>query len=131
VTQLLHNNCLSFRRLKCGESHMTNLARNTVNKVCPLKQTIWQLRAAKRRQCSGETASRAGCAWRRLSHNYCPSLLFKTILWALNHEIRKLFKKLYKICFTAQSCILYISYKNSYWMAGELVCWPFVRLSQN
>ncbi len=31
VTQLLHNNCLSFRQLKCGESHMTYLARNTVN----------------------------------------------------------------------------------------------------
>ncbi len=30
VTQLLHNNCLSFRQLKCGESHMTYLARNTV-----------------------------------------------------------------------------------------------------
>ncbi len=31
MTQLLHNNCLSFRQLKCGESHMTYLARNTVN----------------------------------------------------------------------------------------------------
>ncbi len=30
VTQLLHNNYLSFRQLKCGESHMTYLARNTV-----------------------------------------------------------------------------------------------------
>jgi hypothetical protein len=30
VTQLIHNNCLSFRQLKCGESHMTYLARNTV-----------------------------------------------------------------------------------------------------
>jgi hypothetical protein len=30
VTQLLHNNCLSFRQLKCGETHMTYLARNTV-----------------------------------------------------------------------------------------------------
>jgi hypothetical protein len=25
VTQLLHNNYLSFRQLKCGESHMTYL----------------------------------------------------------------------------------------------------------
>jgi hypothetical protein len=33
MTQLLHNNCLSFRLLKCGESHMTYLARNTVNLV--------------------------------------------------------------------------------------------------
>ncbi len=32
VTQLLHNNCLSFRQLKCGESHMTYLASNTGNK---------------------------------------------------------------------------------------------------
>ncbi len=31
VTQLLHNNCLSFRQLKCGVSHMTYLARNRVD----------------------------------------------------------------------------------------------------
>jgi hypothetical protein len=30
VTQLLHNNRLSFRQLKCGESHRTYLARNIV-----------------------------------------------------------------------------------------------------
>ncbi len=35
--------------------------------------------------------------------SYCPSLLFKTILWALNHEIGKLIKKLHEICFTARS----------------------------
>jgi hypothetical protein len=30
VKQLLYNNCLSFRQLKYGESHMTYLARNRV-----------------------------------------------------------------------------------------------------
>jgi hypothetical protein len=33
VTQL-HNNCLICRQINCGESHMTYLARNTVN-GCP------------------------------------------------------------------------------------------------
>jgi hypothetical protein len=33
VKQLLYNNCLSFRQLKYGESHMTYLARNRV-KIC-------------------------------------------------------------------------------------------------
>jgi hypothetical protein len=31
MTKFLRNKCLSFRQLKCGESHMTYLARNTVN----------------------------------------------------------------------------------------------------
>jgi hypothetical protein len=31
VKQQLYNNCLSFRQLKYGESHMTYLARNRVN----------------------------------------------------------------------------------------------------
>ncbi len=31
MKQLLYNNCLSFRQLKYGESHMTYLARSTVN----------------------------------------------------------------------------------------------------
>jgi hypothetical protein len=31
MTHLLHNNYLSFRQLKHGESHMTYLARNMVN----------------------------------------------------------------------------------------------------
>ncbi len=39
VTKLLHNNCLSFRQLKCGESDMTYLARNTVN---PLPYDIFK-----------------------------------------------------------------------------------------
>jgi hypothetical protein len=32
VKQLLYNNCLSFRQLKYGESHMTYLARNRVKR---------------------------------------------------------------------------------------------------
>jgi hypothetical protein len=30
TTITVHNNCLSFRQVKCGESHMTYLARKTV-----------------------------------------------------------------------------------------------------
>jgi hypothetical protein len=33
ITQLLHNNFLSFKQLKCGDSHMTYLARNTVKSI--------------------------------------------------------------------------------------------------
>ncbi len=29
----IHNKCLSFRQLKCGESQMTYLARNTVKEA--------------------------------------------------------------------------------------------------
>jgi hypothetical protein len=44
VTQLLHNNCLSFRQLKCGESHMTYLARNPVKSISQrLSTKMWQL----------------------------------------------------------------------------------------
>jgi hypothetical protein len=35
--KLLHNSFLSFRQLKCGESHMTYLARNTVNRIGSFK----------------------------------------------------------------------------------------------
>ncbi len=42
VTQPLHNNFLSSRQLKCGESHMTYLARNTVKKwlFLPLQTSL-------------------------------------------------------------------------------------------
>ncbi len=33
MRQQLRYNCLRFRQLKCGESHMTYLARNTVNRT--------------------------------------------------------------------------------------------------
>jgi hypothetical protein len=42
MTQLLNNKCVIFGQLKCGDSHMTYLARNTVKESMTERPEVWQ-----------------------------------------------------------------------------------------
>jgi hypothetical protein len=69
-----------------------------------LKRTIWQLQAVKVRQWCGKTAMRRlhleeAIAVGDLLSSYCPCASFKTGFWALNYEIRNLFKQIFKNSF--------------------------------
>jgi hypothetical protein len=67
-----------------------------------LKQTVWQLWAAKVRQCCGKTAAHPGSVWRRpspmaeakamISQATVLAYCWKNICWTLSYEMKKLFK---------------------------------------
>jgi hypothetical protein len=61
-------------------------------KIGSLEQTIWQLLSAKVGQCWGKTATRAGCAWRKLSP-LAVALVLSSQASVLEHHL-KLFRGL-------------------------------------